>query len=395
MAQKLWVAYETAEKTFGPTRVSIDGCEYVDDLLDAIKKKFAHVLAAYDTSQLTLYLPDGTTEIDVGDLPASLVAGNSRAAPLIVKTTAVSDSQPIPVREKLKQLGVKFSIRDINYLFNNDIAKYSFLKSPELTSVEAQAILTSAKSKIKSATQKAIGLQHSFFLDGSLQVGQGQVKSSLYYAFSESGGVVAAKVYNGHKKEFMREVEVNDALEHKNLVKFIKSFSIQADTRHVIIMPFFPRSVADLLTQHSVIPLAAIRIIARNCFDALCHLHSKSLCFADLKPSNIMLQNTEPGNATLVDYGAVVPIGSPIIEFTQHYCLDADTITATEHLDWICLGTTLAQIGDFDVSNFDTAIDLVHEVSCSSQDEHLKQLIVSCLQKSPSLSEIELALNRL
>ena len=97
----------------------------------------------------------------------------------------------------------------------------------------------------------------------------------------------------------------------------------------------------------------------------------------------------------MVDYGAVVPIGSPIIEFTQHYCLDADTITATEHLDWICLGTTLAQIGDFDVSNFDTAIDLVHEVSCSSQDEHLKQLIVSCLQKSPSLSEIELALNRL
>ena len=31
MFQKLWVLHITTAKTFGPTKVSIDGCEYVDD----------------------------------------------------------------------------------------------------------------------------------------------------------------------------------------------------------------------------------------------------------------------------------------------------------------------------------------------------------------------------
>jgi serine/threonine protein kinase len=73
----------------------------------------------------------------------------------------------------------------------------------------------------------------------------------------------------------LREVEVNQALKHKNLVKFIETFSIQNDSRHVIIMPFFPRSVADWLVQDSELPLPAVKIIAKSCFDALSHLHSK------------------------------------------------------------------------------------------------------------------------
>jgi hypothetical protein len=113
-----------------------------------------------------------------------------------------------------------------------------------------------------------------------------------------------------------------------------------------------------------------------------------------LKPSNVMLQNAEPSYATLVDYGATVRIGSPLIEFTRSYCLDADTITATEYLDWICLGTTLAQIGGFDIFNFERAADLINEVCSSTKDDNLKKLIVSCLQ-SPSSSKIESALNQL
>ena len=31
MSQKLWVAHATPAKTFGPTRVSIEGCSDVDD----------------------------------------------------------------------------------------------------------------------------------------------------------------------------------------------------------------------------------------------------------------------------------------------------------------------------------------------------------------------------
>ena len=278
------------------------------------------------------------------------------------KKASDASNRPYSIPDKLKQLDDKFSIRDINYLMNNDPARFSLLKSPQLTPEEARTILTFAKSKIKSATHKAIGQHHSFHLDGSLNVSQGQTKSSLYYAFSESGVVLVAKVYNGNKERFLREVEANQALEHKNLVKFVKTFSIPDDARHIIIMPFFPRSVADWLTQDSTLPLTAVIIIARSCFDALCHLHSKGFCFADLKPSNIMLHNSEPSYATLVDYGATTRI--------------------------------VAQIGGFHLFNFEKAADLANEVYCSTKDDNLKKLIVSCLQ-SPSSSKIEYALNQL
>ena len=313
---------------------------------------------------------------------------------VVVRAANASNLDFISIPDKLKQLGVDFSIRDINYLLNNDTAKYSLLKSPQLLPDEARKILSLAKSKIKSETRATIGQHHSFFLDGSLNVGQGQAKSSLYYAFSESGVVLVAKVYLGNKECFLREVEINQTLEHKNLVKFVKTFSIQNDSRHVIIMPFFPRSVADWLNQDSKIPFPAVKIIAQSCYDALCYLHSKSFCFVDLKPSNIMLQNNEPSYAILVDYGATVQIGDPVIEFTESYCLDADKSTANQNLDWICLGATLAQIVGFNISCIKRAADLVDEVNRSTKDEYLKKLIVSCLQ-TPSSSKIESALKEL
>jgi hypothetical protein len=41
MSQTLWVAHETSNGTFGPTRVSIEGCSDVDDFIDILKLKGA------------------------------------------------------------------------------------------------------------------------------------------------------------------------------------------------------------------------------------------------------------------------------------------------------------------------------------------------------------------
>ena len=83
---KLWVSYVTPAKIFGPTRVSVDGCEYVDDFLEEIKKKFEIPVPA---SHLTLYQPDGITEIDVGASPADYLEGNTDENPLIVCSTLI------------------------------------------------------------------------------------------------------------------------------------------------------------------------------------------------------------------------------------------------------------------------------------------------------------------
>jgi serine/threonine protein kinase len=281
-------------------------------------------------------------------------------------------------------------MKDVNYILVNDQTAVQNLMSPYVTRDVAQAILTAAKGKIHSATKKRIGLQYSFLLDGPLGAGQGQSKSSLCYAFAKDGGVFVAKVYNGHEEDFLREVNVSQTMEHQNLVKFIKYFSLEGG-RHVIIMPFFPRSAADLLIQSYALSLPAIRVIARSCFDALCYMHGNRFCFADLKPPNIMLMNARPNYATLVDYGAAVSIGSPVIEFSQQYCLDANTTIASEQLDWICLGTTLAQLAGFGISIYKTANYLGEAISLSDQNVYLKQLILSCLE-NPTESGISTAL---
>lgn len=84
--------------------------------------------------------------------------------------------------------------------------------------------------------------------------------------------MLVAKVFAGHQEDFNREVEVSRMLNHPNLVKFIEAFSIAEDgARHISIMPHFPLSVADILTQRHTqsLPLGAIRVVSRDCFAVL------------------------------------------------------------------------------------------------------------------------------
>ena len=91
MSQKLWIQHQTTAKTYGPTKVTIDGCEYVDDFKVAIRNN--RELAIPKDSAITLYKSDGRNEIKPTATIQSLQdAGKAGDAPLIVKTTAVSIS---------------------------------------------------------------------------------------------------------------------------------------------------------------------------------------------------------------------------------------------------------------------------------------------------------------
>ena len=86
---KLWVEYQTPAKTF-LDKVSIQGCEDVADFLNRLYER--PLLSIPSNTPITLYQPDGSTEIDVGESPADYLQGNSRKSPLIVKITAVGKS---------------------------------------------------------------------------------------------------------------------------------------------------------------------------------------------------------------------------------------------------------------------------------------------------------------
>jgi hypothetical protein len=99
MSQKLWVQHITTAKTFIDL-VSFDGCTYVSEFLKDIKKEAQ--LAIPSKTPITLYLPDGTTEIKPTDTIKSLGdAGKDADAPLVVKTTAVGKSSRLVTTRKM------------------------------------------------------------------------------------------------------------------------------------------------------------------------------------------------------------------------------------------------------------------------------------------------------
>ena len=99
MSKKLWVAYDTPAKTF-IDKVSIQGCEDIADFLKEIKKESQ--LAIPPSTPITLYQPDGTTEIKPTDTIQSLGnMGKDADAPLVVKTTAVGKSSRLVSTRKM------------------------------------------------------------------------------------------------------------------------------------------------------------------------------------------------------------------------------------------------------------------------------------------------------
>jgi len=68
-------------------KVSFEGCSDVADLKVAIRNN--PELSIPSKTPITLYQPDGKTEIDIGDSPSLLVKGNSRRNPLIVRSTHI------------------------------------------------------------------------------------------------------------------------------------------------------------------------------------------------------------------------------------------------------------------------------------------------------------------
>ena len=90
------------------------------------------------------------------------------------------------------------------------------------------------------------------------------------------------------------------------------------------------------------IPFGIVNCIASSIKKALQHIHSRGLCFADVKPSNILLGE---GRAILCDLAAVVKMDDRIIESTQGYALDyPNTDFGNPKLDWVCLGATICQL---------------------------------------------------
>ncbi|KAI9910899.1 hypothetical protein PsorP6_010832 [Peronosclerospora sorghi] len=220
-----------------------------------------------------------------------------------------------------------------------DEAHAIIVQSPALTPAEALLIRTISRSSIKSFTRNAIGIREGALPDGPINLSQGQAKSAFYYAYSRFGGILVAKVYGTmYKQEFQRGVDVNFPLGSRTTSRILLSFS--------------------------------------------------SLFYWKLR------KQTAENYRTLV--GGAVRLGTPIVEITDQFCLDVAKSHGSELLDWTCLGTTLAQLADIDITNYHSRQDLIRYLKDGheSVDTLVGQHIICCLE-NPSESRIKAVLNRL
>ena len=116
MPQKLWVEHQIDGKKYGPTRVPIEECDYVDDFLNRLYTR--PLLAIPPNVPITLYKSDGTTPIKPTDTVESLREdGKDGNAPLVVKSTSLVVAVPTSILPYQTQLS-SFPICQVPF-YNN------------------------------------------------------------------------------------------------------------------------------------------------------------------------------------------------------------------------------------------------------------------------------------
>ena len=107
-SKSLWLQNNTTEKKL-ISQVSYADCIYVDDFIKKIRNN--PQLAIPEKARITIYKPDGVTEIDVGDSPAAYLAENSPTNTLVVKTTF--PTVPSPFEQQLLSVDISNQDEDL------------------------------------------------------------------------------------------------------------------------------------------------------------------------------------------------------------------------------------------------------------------------------------------
>lgn len=107
-----------------------------------------------------------------------------------------------------------------------------------------------------------------------------------------------------------------------------------------LMMPLYNWSLAEILVcfHANPLPLGLFKLIALGLLSAGAEFQAKNYSHSDIKPNNIMMSGLMP---VVIDFGAVVPLGSSIIEHTPFYALDANHEVVTPEFDLFCIVTTL------------------------------------------------------
>ncbi|CAD8051867.1 unnamed protein product [Paramecium primaurelia] len=121
----------------------------------------------------------------------------------------------------------------------------------------------------------------------------GQVYKGLY-----QGEEVAIKSMQGAQ---LQETSIMENLKHKNIIKFYKYFK-QGNNQYLVMEYASGGSLSDYMKQN--LDEETISKIMKSIFAAIEYLHSQQIIHRDIKPDNILIQNSEDlSSVKIADFG--------------------------------------------------------------------------------------------
>jgi len=101
-----------------------------------------------------------------------------------------------------------------------------------------------------------------------------------------------------------REISILSELKHPNVIRLIREFPVYNDISRLVALQLASGpNLQRIVGKRGAIGMPLCRLISRELVAAVSYLHGRGVLHRDIKPTNLILENTEVGPVQYYDYG--------------------------------------------------------------------------------------------
>jgi serine/threonine protein kinase len=231
------------------------------------------------------------------------------------------------------------------------------IKNNLLSVSNAKLLYRKIRTTLRTKTLK-IMKENGYIFDGLIG-GNGGGKALLYNVIKdEDFKVFCGKVYlmdSENQSTIHNEISMSEYIHKNGNFPYIVQYSTTIPFNHhytnnqksiALIMPLYPLSLASVLEAYGEmpIPFTQFQTLVYCLLQSITHLRNLKLAHSDIKPENIMIDNSvSPSIFVLIDLAAVTDFGKSATEYTPGYCLFESIYIVNENFDIMCILTTLVR----------------------------------------------------